>query len=158
MPRQAFGLKKYLRGTSRVSKMSDNEHTTPPLSDSEKLAVQDAVGPPIPAVRQPSDDNPHIPSTVRAEQTRDVFEKNPGGKDGFDDAEEGEPQTGSGASKSAALSSHGQILAGKSADEHIRSNKSIELLHEAVDVRELRHRGPVTAEYRQAGGVLLALP
>ncbi len=48
IPLAAFGLKKNLCGT-RLSKTSDNEHTTAALGDSEKLAVEHTPANPIPA-------------------------------------------------------------------------------------------------------------
>ena len=39
IPLHAFGLKKYRRGTSPVSKISDNEHTPPSLWDGTRVAV-----------------------------------------------------------------------------------------------------------------------
>ena len=52
IPRQALALKKYRRGTSPVSKMSDNEHATAPLWNSEVLSVKNSVGEPIPEFPQ----------------------------------------------------------------------------------------------------------
>lgn len=44
MPLQLFELKKYRCGTPPVSKMSDNEHATAPLRNSEPLSVQHGIG------------------------------------------------------------------------------------------------------------------
>ena len=64
IPAHAFGLKKNLGGTS-VSKMSDNEHSTASLGDSEVASVQHSVGPPIPEIAQRPEDVSHVPSSVR---------------------------------------------------------------------------------------------
>jgi hypothetical protein len=61
-----LGLKKYRRGTGRVSKTSDNEHTTASLGHSEELSVKHPVGPPIPEVGQGSEDRCHVCAWVAA--------------------------------------------------------------------------------------------
>jgi len=63
IPRAAFGLKKYLRGTS-VSKMSDNEHTAAALGHSEILSVKNPPAHAIPEFDQPSKDGGKVPSPV----------------------------------------------------------------------------------------------
>jgi hypothetical protein len=62
MPLQARLLKKYRRGRSPVSKMSDNEDATPSLGNSEVLSVKNSVGPPIPEFDQPSEYGTKVPS------------------------------------------------------------------------------------------------
>lgn len=42
IPAQALGLKKYLAGTSWVSKTSDKKHTAASLGHSEELRVQNS--------------------------------------------------------------------------------------------------------------------
>jgi hypothetical protein len=64
IPAHAFWLKKYRGGTSS-SKMSDNEHSTASLGDSEEASVQHSEGPPIPDVLQRPEDGTQIPSSVR---------------------------------------------------------------------------------------------
>jgi hypothetical protein len=44
------------------------------LGNSEKLAVKHPVGPPIPALFQRSEYGSHIPSSVRRQESRDVFD------------------------------------------------------------------------------------
>jgi hypothetical protein len=68
--------------------MADNEHTTPSLGHSEKLAVQNPVGPPIPEFCQRPDDGSHVPSVVRAEKSRDVLDENPTGSERTNDTHE----------------------------------------------------------------------
>jgi hypothetical protein len=48
IPRQAVALKKNRRGTSPVSKISDNEDATAALWNSSVLSVKNSVGEPIP--------------------------------------------------------------------------------------------------------------
>jgi hypothetical protein len=88
MPLAALGLKKYLGGTSRVSKTSDNEHTAPSLGHSEVLSVKHPVGPPIPEVGQGPEDRSHVPAVVRREKTRDVLDENPAGSESTSDTHE----------------------------------------------------------------------
>lgn len=64
MPAQALPLKKYRRGTSPSSKMSDNEHATAPLRNSEELSVKNPVGEPIPEFAQDSEDGSKRPSSI----------------------------------------------------------------------------------------------
>jgi hypothetical protein len=79
MPRQAVALKKYRRGTSPVSKMSDNEDATPSLGYSEVLSVQDSVGEPIPEFPQPSEEGSKRPSAVDRQDAGDVLPHHPCG-------------------------------------------------------------------------------
>jgi hypothetical protein len=63
IPRHAFGLKKYFRGTS-VSKTSDNEHAAPALGDSEILSVKNPPGDAIPAFDQLAKDDSEVGSSI----------------------------------------------------------------------------------------------
>lgn len=64
MPEQALALKKYRCGTSPISKMSDNEHTSASLGHSEELSVKNAVCEPIPEFCQAAEEGSKIPSLV----------------------------------------------------------------------------------------------
>jgi hypothetical protein len=64
IPRQAVELSQYRRGSSPVSKISDNEDATPSLGYSEKLSVQNSVGDPIPAFDQHPEEGSKRPSVV----------------------------------------------------------------------------------------------
>ena len=61
MPRHAFGLKKYLGGTS-VAKTADKEHTAAPLGQSEILSVKYPPAHAIPEFCQPAKDDGKVPS------------------------------------------------------------------------------------------------
>jgi hypothetical protein len=65
MPEQALALKKYRRGTSAISRTTDNEHTSAALGNSEVLSVKRSVGPPIPEFFQPSKEGTKVPSFSR---------------------------------------------------------------------------------------------
>jgi hypothetical protein len=77
IPAQAFALKKYRRGTPSISKMSDNEDATAPLGHSEELSVQHSPGATIPEFRQRPDDETKVPSSIRGQNTGDVFPDDP---------------------------------------------------------------------------------
>ena len=65
MPRQAVALKKNRCGTSPVSKISDNEHATAPLWNSEELSVKHSVRETVPEVFQRPEDGAKVPSSAR---------------------------------------------------------------------------------------------
>jgi hypothetical protein len=64
IPAQAFGLKKYRRGTTPVSKISDNEDAAAALGHSEVLSVQHSPGAAIPELNQRPEDGSKIPSSA----------------------------------------------------------------------------------------------
>jgi hypothetical protein len=57
-------LKKNRCGTSPVSKISDNEHTTAALGHSKVLSVKHSVGEPIPEFAQAPEYGTKVPSSV----------------------------------------------------------------------------------------------
>jgi hypothetical protein len=59
--------------------MSDNEHATAPLWNSEVLSVQDSVGEPIPEFDQPSEEGTKVPSSARRQDAGDVLPHHPSG-------------------------------------------------------------------------------
>ena len=63
IPAHAFALKKNRCGTTPVSKVSDNEHTTASLGHSEVLSVQHSVCEPVPELPQRPEDGTKIPSS-----------------------------------------------------------------------------------------------
>ena len=72
IPAQAFGVKKYRCGRSPVSKISDNEHTSPSLGNgtgeaacSHVLSIQHSVCPAIPEFAQAPEEGTKIPSIAR---------------------------------------------------------------------------------------------
>lgn len=72
-------LKKNRCGTSPVSKMSDNEHATPSLGYSKVLSVKNAVGEPIPELRQAPEKGSKDPSAVNRQDSGDVLPDHPSG-------------------------------------------------------------------------------
>jgi len=61
--------------------MSDNDDSAASLGDSEVLSVQHAPGEAIPEFCQRPDDGTHVPSAMRRQEARDVFEDDPGGRE-----------------------------------------------------------------------------
>jgi hypothetical protein len=110
IPLAAVGLKKYLRGTGRVSSTSDNEHTAASLGHSEVLSVKHPVRPPIPEVGQGSQNDSHVPATVRREKARDVLDENPTGSELASETHELVEKSGSFASQPSTASSHAEVL------------------------------------------------
>lgn len=64
IPAHAFALKKYRRGRSPVSKMSDNEDATASLGDSKVGSVKHSPRARIPDVVQRPEECPEVPSSV----------------------------------------------------------------------------------------------
>lgn len=121
MPRQAVALKKYRRGTSPVSNMSDNEHTAAALCQSEVLSVKNPVGEPIPALCQPPEEGSKRPSSVNRQDAGDVLPDHPAGPKSVNEANKLKCEVPSIASNSRSKSGDTEILAGGSADENIDS-------------------------------------
>jgi hypothetical protein len=110
IPAQAFWLKKYRRGRSPVSKISDNEHTPPSLWDgarvavhSDILSVKDSVGPPIPAFAQEPEEGTKVPSFVRRQEAGHVLENQPTGLESSSKRKELEGQVAARVIQSEAL-------------------------------------------------------
>jgi hypothetical protein len=134
MPRQAVALKKYRRGTSPVSKISDNEDPTPSLGYSKVLSVKNSVGDPIPAFPQESEKHSKRPPSITRQHAGDVLPY--------------QPSTPQPASKSselnrelATLSIHSrsetgdtEILARCSSDQNVDCSKFI-----TSDLREISY-------------------
>ena len=82
IPAQAFLLKQYLCGTSRVSKTSDKEHTAASLGHSEELRVQNSPRQTVPEVIQRGQEAPEVVSLgsvpcAARERSRDVLPEQP---------------------------------------------------------------------------------
>ena len=144
IPRQAFAVKKYRCGTSPVSKISDNEHTTASLRDSEfevacshVLSVEHPICEPIPEFCQPCEEGSKIFSLVIGEDARNVFPHAPAGTITASEGEIGEHEVSTRVIKSTAKSRDTEALAGRSSDKQV--NKSIRPLLEFGHVSAVRH-------------------
>jgi hypothetical protein len=119
IPLQAFALKKYRCGTSPVSKMSDNEHATAPLWNSEVLSVKNAVGEPIPEFAQPSEEATKIPPFSRGQDAGDVLPDHPAGPQSISNCKEDEGQVTTRVCHSFSEAGDGEGLAGSSTHKKV---------------------------------------
>jgi hypothetical protein len=97
IPLQAFGESEYFSGSAPVSRTSDNEHTSPALRDgsgpsphSHVLSVQHSVCEPIPELHQRPEEGAKVPSSVRGQNTGDIFPHNPFRAQSISDCQVGE--------------------------------------------------------------------
>jgi hypothetical protein len=74
-----MALKKNRRGTSPVSKVSDNEHTAAALGHSEELSVKHSVGDAIPELDHAPENGSKVPSSSRRQDAGDVLPNQPSG-------------------------------------------------------------------------------
>lgn len=148
MPTAALGLKKYLGGTGRVSKTSDNEHTAAALGHSEVLSVKHPPDHAVPEFDQPPNDDGEVAASVvgtrpsssgvlvllfaednrcrsavrasaRRQKAGDVLDDQPTGTELSSETMELEPQSAPLSSQASTASSHAEVLAGESSDENI---------------------------------------
>ena len=120
MPRAAFGLKKN-RGGTRPSTMADNEHAAPSLGDSEMLAVQYPVGPPVPAVFQSFEQRPEVAPTARAKKPWNILKQQPSGLQDVGHPQELPEEPAALSSEAGPLPGDGEILAGEASAEEIKT-------------------------------------
>jgi hypothetical protein len=119
MPLQAVALKKYRRGTSPVSKMSDNEHAAAPLWNSKELSVKGSIGPPIPEFAQAPEEGTKVPSFVARQDAGDVLPNQPLGPQSASKRKELKGEVATVASHSRSESGDAEILAWGSAHENV---------------------------------------
>lgn len=127
MPAAAFGLKKNLGGTSRVSKTADNEHTAASLGHAEVLSVEHPPGVPIPEFSQRPKDGSEVSPAVTRQKARDVLEENPTGSALSSEASELEEQSAPSSSQASTLSSHAEVLAGEPSSEKVNCSNVLTL-------------------------------
>lgn len=155
MPRQAVALKKNRGGTSPVSKISDNEHATAALWNSEVLSVENAVGEPIPEFCHPSEDGSKVPSSVRRQDTGDVLPYQPSGPCAISKAEIFEGQVATVVSQSASKASDAEGLAGGASDKKV--NWSIFGSLDLGEVADERGVGVVVGQHGAGRGFDLGI-
>ena len=102
-----------------VTKMRDNEDSTASLGNSEVLSVQHSVGPPIPEFSQRPEEGSKIPSSVRRQDTGDVFPDQPRDSQVFCQSEVDEHEVSSGVVESFAETGDREGLTGGSAHENV---------------------------------------
>ena len=146
IPAQAFALKKYRRGTSPVSKMSDNEDATASLGHSEELSVQHSPGATIPEFRQRPDDGAKVPPAVRGQDTGDVFPDDPPRPQSASKPAKLDGQVATRILQAATSSGEGEGLAGSS------SGQNVDWTAASFDRREVAKVGNVRVAVRQQRG------
>lgn len=104
MPRHAFGLKKYRRGTSPVSKISNNEDTLPSLWDGTREAAQKVS---------------KVSSSGAGEDAGHIFPDDPAGAKTLSQADIFKGKVAARIIQAETLSGDGEGLAGCAADEKI---------------------------------------
>jgi hypothetical protein len=119
IPLQAVALKKNRGGTSPVSRISDNEHASAALWNSEVLSVQHSVGEPIPEFDQPSEDGTKVPSSIARQDAGDVLPHQPSGPCAISKPEKLERQVATVVSQSASKAGDAERLAGGASDKKV---------------------------------------
>ena len=126
IPRQALAVKERSSGSSPVSKISDNEHTTAPLRNSpseavcsDVLSVQHSVSVPIPEFAQRPEEGTEIPSSVGGQDAGDVFPDDPTRPILLSNSKVGEHELTSWVSQALAKSRDAERLARRSSDEDV---------------------------------------
>ena len=161
IPAHAFGLKEYRSGTARLgSSTSDNEHALPSLGQSEVLSVQHPVGEPIPEFCQRPEEGSQRPSSVRRQDTGDVFPDHPARAKYADQSAEVQREGATVAFDSGAEAGDGEVLAGGSSDEYVDgvSVNSVSWVEELGEVAMVGHSGEAVGEQGGREGVDLAEP
>lgn len=151
IPAAALWLKKYLSGTSCVSKTSDNEDTTTSLGHSEPLSVKQTVGEPIPHVPQRPEDGSQITPPPRRQKTADVFDETPPRADLAEDSLILEPETRARSIQTCTFSCDADVLAREASDDEVDSDEVF-----AMDVPHVfvaRRAGKVLAEHLTAARI-----
>jgi hypothetical protein len=121
IPAQAFGLKKYRRGRSPISKISDKYASAASLRDSEVFSVKRSVGDMIPEFSQRPDKGGEICAsglTGRIDAWH-VFPYNPSGSVLFNKASICESDAAARIVEAQSLSGNGPGLAGGSPDDEV---------------------------------------
>ena len=119
--------------------MSDNEHATAPLWNSEVLSVENAISEPIPEFPQPSEDGAKVPSAARRQDTGDVLPYQPTGASAISKAEIFERQVTTLVIQSASKPGDAERLAGGAADKKVNwSDIGCPYFSEVPEQRRLR--------------------
>jgi hypothetical protein len=118
MPAAAFGLKKYLDRSARVSKTSGNEDTAASLGHSEPLRVQNSPRHAVPQVIQVAQDSGEVPAGVDRKEPRDVLAEEPTGACLSQEPHDVPPQSRTWVSQAATMARDRVSLAGPPGGEH----------------------------------------
>jgi hypothetical protein len=120
IPAAAFGLKKYF-GWTWGSKMSDNVDTAASLGHSEILAIKHSPRQAIPAFGKRFEDDPHVLTLLRRQETKNILDKEPSGFEKCDHTGELEEESTAFPCESSPLASDREILAGEAAADEINT-------------------------------------
>ena len=99
--------------------MSDNEHSTAALGNSEESSVENPPCEAIPEVAQRAENDGKVSSVGRGEEPRDVLNEEPSWAKLICDPGEHEEEAGAFPCKAAPLACDAEVLAGEAAAEKI---------------------------------------
>lgn len=119
MPLAAFEESEKRLGGSG-SKMSDNEHSTAPLGNSEVSRVQHSPRNAIPELGQRREKDGEIPSTVRGKESGNILNEEPAWAKSVNDSGELEEEGRPLALEARPSASDGEVLAGESPADEVR--------------------------------------
>ena len=145
IPAHALALKKYRRGTSPVSKTSDNEDATAALGNSEELSVKNSVRDPIPEFPQDPEDGSKRPPSIDRQQAGDVLEDNPSGKNSANNSKAFKRDVATRVIHPRPESCDGKGLAGTPENKDIWSFKAVAPY--LCDIPEVRGLGVMMRQY-----------
>ncbi len=157
IPVAAFGLKKYLSGTSRVSMHGNNVDATALLGDSEVLAVKHTPRHAIPEFVQRLEYDGEVSSSVARQKPVDVFEDNGFWKAYSNEAHKvvKESRLDSSKPRSRPHARKGEVLAGEPCCPNVSSRDFCVI--ELPDVCVERQVGPMLLKDIPAKRLYLAL-
>jgi hypothetical protein len=101
--------------------MSDNEHSTPSLGDSEESRVQHSPANAIPELGQRREYDGEIAATVRGKKSGYVLDEKPAGAKRLSDSCELEEEGAAGAFESCASAGDAEVLAGEASAEEVNT-------------------------------------
>jgi hypothetical protein len=99
--------------------MSDNEHATPSLGNSEELSVKNPVGDPVPELPQEPEHGSKRPSSVIRQDAGDVLPNHPAGAKASSQGNELKREVPARIIQSEALSGDAERLARCSSDQKL---------------------------------------
>jgi hypothetical protein len=138
IPAHAFGLKEYRAGTSRLSSsVSDNKHTLASLGQSEVLSVQHPPCEPIPEFCQRPREGSHRPSSVRRQDTGDIFPDHPARSKNVNQSAEVQREASASPADTGSESCDGEVLARGSSDEDVEALGGVNRVSWAEQLREV---------------------
>lgn len=105
--------------------MSDNEHSTASLGDSEVACIEHSPRDAVPEVGQRAQHDAEVPTIVRGEQPGYVLEEQPGGAKSVSESGEFVEEARAGAGEAAPLARDAEVLAGESSAEEVDTSGAL---------------------------------